>query len=102
MSNLQVHHTCTKVIQSEWVRGWEFGCDQCGYRAHYLIANGHDMGEFEILELGDPEARHCNTPLDEVYEFVHDHAEDHEEEIGLPAEIVEQIEAILGRFDFDY
>ena len=102
MSNLQVHHTHTKVIQSGSVRGWEFGCAQCGYRARYIITNGHDMGEFEILEIGDPEARHYNASLEEAYELDQQYPEISDEADWLPIEIVEQIEAILGRFDFDY
>lgn len=102
MSNLQVHHTDTKVIQGKLGRGWEFECHECGYRARYIFTNGHDMGSFEILEMGDLEARHCNSALENDDEFVYDHAENQEDEPWLPAEIVEQIEAILARFDFDY
>ncbi len=63
--SLSVHQTTATKLENEHSSGWEFTCSECSYRARYLHRHDFDEHTFEILNSGDPGARHTNTPIDE-------------------------------------
>jgi hypothetical protein len=105
MDNLQVHYTVTERIEGEKGSGWEFTCKECSYRARYIHFPDHGRQTLEIIDIGDPTARHTNS-AHQVYldqssqngEYEHNIFED--ESSWLTPEIREQIDAILAKFDW--
>jgi hypothetical protein len=57
----QVHHTITHRTQAEGQDGWEFVCPICGYRARYRSKGSFGTQQLEILQIGDPQARHTSN-----------------------------------------
>ena len=58
-NNSSVHHTITHQNQDSW----EFSCPICGYRARYNAHPRHHTQQLEILQVGDPQARHVSNHL---------------------------------------
>ena len=110
MEQLPIHHTETRRIPEEEGGGWVFTCQHCGYQALYRMEQG--MPKLEILDLGDPQARHSNNQspasnFDEWAACLMDFQEEalegdvapsaEDEQDWLTPELREQIEAILLR-----
>jgi hypothetical protein len=106
MDNLQVHYTITERIQGENGYGWEFTCKECSYRARYVHFPKHGKQTLEIIDIGDPTARHTNNAHKEILgegsqaqDAVPGFFED--EAAWLTPELRAQIEAVLGKFNWD-
>lgn len=59
IEHLPIHQTETRRIPDAEGGGWVFNCRNCGYQARYRMEQG--MPKLEILDLGDPQARHSNN-----------------------------------------
>jgi hypothetical protein len=102
MDNLQVHYTITERIERENGSGWEFTCQQCSYRARYIHFPEHGKQTLEIIDIGDPTARHTNNAH---REFIGEDLQGQDnlpgiledEDSWLTPELREQIDAILGK-----
>jgi len=111
MSTISVHQTHTQKIQDSSKEGWEFWCPQCNYQARYITKNGHDSRTLEIINDGDPGARHTSTSTEygDLWEEDYSKVESdnsgkvtkNEDEIWLPSHLERQIEDILNRLDKD-
>jgi hypothetical protein len=53
----QVHHTITNRTKNSWV----FVCPTCGYKARYNTESRQNEPQLEILQIGDPQARHASN-----------------------------------------
>ena len=106
MNNLQVHFTITEKIQGENISGWEFSCKECSYRARYIHFPDHGKQTLEIIDIGDPMARHTNNAnqdyLENDYQDQGTSTKIFEEEAAwLTPELRQQIEVILGKFSWE-
>lgn len=106
MDNLQVHYTITERIQGEGGSGWEFTCKECSYRARYIHFADHGKQTLEIIDIGDPTARHTNNAHKEFRSndtvdagLVPNIIED--ETSWLTPELRGQIESVLAKFVWD-
>jgi hypothetical protein len=107
-----VHNTEINRIQNGDEGGWEFVCHSCGYRARYTM-DRHGTQRLEILFVGDTSARHTSgqtqMPIDGLKNEVEtssplddaglDASEVGLNELWLPKNVQEQVEAILRKFD---
>lgn len=106
MDNLKVHYTITERIEREDGAGWEFTCRECSYRARYIHFPEHGKQTLEIIDIGDPTARHTNNAHKE---YLAGNSESQgsvpgifdDEASWLTPELRQQIEAILGKFQWD-
>jgi len=110
MSEIFIHHTHTKRIQDSAKEGWEFQCPYCSYRTRYITQNGNEPRRLEIIDEGDPDARHTSTFPEYTYDgswiqedsFYKETTTGYEDDgISLPAHLQKQIEEILKRADTD-
>lgn len=110
MSNQKIiiHQTNTNSITTTSLDGWEFSCHLCGYKARYLIESGDQ--KLELLNIGDPRARHTSSPIDGTYDFdnsIIDHGQgrsdfgNFEDRVWLPPELEQQLDEILRHLDGD-
>jgi hypothetical protein len=104
MDNLTVHFTITERIQGQDGSGWEFSCKECSYRARYIHFPEHGKQTLEIIDIGDPMARHTNgdhkdfpPQRNQSSSWVPNLIED--EETWLTPDLRAQIEAVLSKFD---
>jgi hypothetical protein len=107
-----VHNTEINRIQNGDEAGWEFICHSCGYRARYTI-DIYGTQKLEILYVGDSTARHTtgqseqtarSDGLDLHYDELLDDAgldmdDTYLDDIWLPEDLREQVEAIMKKFD---
>lgn len=105
MDDITVHYTITQRIISPGGSVWEFFCHDCGYQARYIDMAQHGEQKLEILDVGDPAARHTNNSheLGRVGELGSRGAQEREvadEESWLTPELRKQIEDILAGFDW--
>jgi hypothetical protein len=105
--NPHVHYTLTKRIDSHNGSGWEFSCEQCSYKVRYIQLPEHDRRTLEIIDIGDPSARHTNNVLKEfvardLQGGCDDQVQIVDEEVWLTYELREQIDIILGKFSWDW
>lgn len=61
IGNLSVHQTTTNRIWDAEGVCWEFVCLTCGYQARYVAQPTNGSQQFEILSVGDPQARHTGN-----------------------------------------
>jgi hypothetical protein len=106
MDNLQVHYTITERIEGEKGSGWEFTCNECSYRARYIHFPEHGRQTLEIIDIGDPNARHTNNAHQELIgneiraqDGVPSYFID--ESTWLTPELRQQIYAVLAKYDWD-
>jgi hypothetical protein len=83
-SYIPVHQTVTTRINDGESCGWEFKCHICGYHARYLIRGSDDEGALEVIEVGDPHARHTNNhgqPVQQEEEWLNQigYSQDHDD-----------------------
>jgi hypothetical protein len=105
MDNLKVHFTKTEKIEREDGAGWEFTCDECSYRARYIHFPEHGKQTLEIIDIGDPTARHTNSANQEnLAESLPNQASVptiiEDEASWLTPELREQIDLILAKFEW--
>ena len=102
-NSLSVHQTTTTKLETDHSSGWEFTCSECSYRARYLHRHDLDEHTFEILNSGDPKARHTNSPIDYPSPTNGCHFENNlEQEIDeswLTPEIRKKLEEIVSALD---
>jgi hypothetical protein len=102
-----VHYTRTKRVQAQNGSGWEFSCRQCSYRVRYIQLNEHDKRTLEIIDIGDPTARHTNNILkgfvaSDLQDRVEQPDQIVDEDTWLTKELRQQIDIILGKFTWDW
>ncbi len=99
-NKLPVHRTLTRSLSQSKAGGWEFFCPLCGYQAHYVANGRKDTYRLEIVQLGDPEARHTSGQNIAGAGF---HALDQEieEEEWLTPELRFKLEEILRNAGLD-
>jgi hypothetical protein len=98
-NNPHIHHTITQRTQAEGQDGWEFVCPICGYRARYRSQDNFGTQQFEILQVGDPQARHTSnhTPVRSVQPW---HTEmTNVDESWLTDDVRRQMEDLLDDVD---
>ena len=81
--------------------GWQFVCPQCGYQAHYDAR----AQKLEIVNLGDPAARHAGNQLPakpalsrELMVLEKSEEDEGLDFVPLPDHLEKQLEEILARF----
>jgi hypothetical protein len=81
--------------------GWEYTCAECSYHARYLLANGQNAPQLQVLDCGDHQARHIShDPLDSQSTTISTQATStHDDEAWLTPEIRAKIEKILAGLD---
>lgn len=100
-----VHHTEIYELHEQpggTVIGWEFVCPQCSYQARYVA----QTQRLEIINLGDPHARHTGNQLaakpapSREVRLMEISAEDEGMEyVPLPDHLEKQLMEILARVD---
>jgi hypothetical protein len=113
-NNFSTHLTATHRVSKRGISGWEFVCPECGYHARYWERTQPGLQNLEILNTGDPDARHtsssplvssCEWEIDPLMEGIEDFPEDPvvaaEEESWLTPELRMQLENIVKAFDED-
>lgn len=97
---LTTHETITRSIQSADVRGWEFVCPTCGYRARYTARAQRSGPQLEIVHFGDPQARHTsNHTLGAPVEDWPAYEADEETQDWIAPDLRQQIEELLKDVD---
>lgn len=100
---LFIHQTITSRINSDDREGWEFICEDCGYRACYTLDESSGTNNLQIIDFGNLNARHVSSEINgknlEATSLVPTPNEtDLDEEYWLTPELRQQIEAILKDF----
>ena len=62
-SDHAIHHTEIFQIMGAAGEGWEFCCNDCGFRARYYLSDCYQKVKLEIINLGDLYARHLSDSL---------------------------------------
>jgi hypothetical protein len=108
MSAIPVHQTRAQKIHDPSKEGWEFSCPHCSYRARSTSKNGRGPRTLEIIDGGDPGARHTGASTGAAWKVewgrggpdFGEIAASHEGEGGwLPPHLRLQIEELLNRVD---
>ena len=60
-NNPIIHHTHVNRISNSESDTWEFVCPTCGYQARYHTQNGQKSRQFQVLHIGEPQARHISS-----------------------------------------
>lgn len=55
-----IHQTHVNRISNPESDTWEFVCPTCGYQARYHTQNGQGPRQFQVLHIGDSQARHVS------------------------------------------
>lgn len=100
MDKLNIHYTLTHRITTPHSSGWEFSCQQCSYRIRYTRLPGKDKLALEIINIGDPSARHTNNTPDWFQDNPIANSTE-EEGSWLTAELRDQIRIILSKSGWD-
>ena len=58
VENMPMHQTETIPIDEQANNEWEFVCYECSFRAKYTRSLNHGKNRLEVLDIGDPQARH--------------------------------------------
>lgn len=66
MFDNQIHYTVTNRIPESEGGGWEFWCVECSYRVRYTRSHPQLGERLEILDIGDPRARHTSNQAEEA------------------------------------
>jgi hypothetical protein len=56
--DFHVHYTLATPISGGDRDGWDFSCESCSYHARYILGDDKTQYLLEILNVGDPFARH--------------------------------------------
>lgn len=98
-NNPTIHQTTTNRIQDAERGGWEFVCPTCGYHVRY-IQPVKQAQQLEILDLGDPQARHTSNhvPVRPIEDWPVS-AGDDVHEAWLTPELRQQMEDLLTDVD---
>jgi hypothetical protein len=64
MADNFAHILVMKETHAETGQVWEFSCPRCGYRGRFIKYAEPVNPELEILDRGDPEARHMSSQLE--------------------------------------
>ena len=114
--NFNIHYTVTTPISGGDRDGWDFSCESCSYHARYILGDDKTQYQFEIVDAGDPFARHvgpnvapssfdlCEDTLqpDEIYIRSEKSAMDEDlfdEEAWLTPDLRRKLSLILDRLD---
>jgi hypothetical protein len=97
-NDLAIHQTISNRIQGEDGDAWEFACPICAYRVRYIVRHNDGGQELEILDSGDPRARHIGyhvqaKPIERLVENEDD------DESWLTPELRRQMEELLEDVD---
>jgi hypothetical protein len=60
-NNFSIHHTISNRFETSNHTGWEFICPTCGYRTRYTLRAELGGQQLEVLDAGDPQARHTGS-----------------------------------------
>ena len=108
MSEISIHHTHTQEFQDAAKSGWEFSCPYCSYRTRYITRNGNGPRRLEIIDRGDPHARHTSAFPEDSFDIdwvqqepTHKETSTSNDDVQLPEHLQQQIEEILKRIDTD-
>ncbi len=94
-----IHQTTTNRIHNAERGGWEFACPTCSYRVRFIMHTRHEQ-RLEIIDLGDPEARHTSNhvPVRPMEDWPVSESDDLHE-AWLTPELRQQIEDLLTDVD---
>ena len=106
MDNFTIHYTKTEKLQGKNGSGWEFSCKECSYRVRYIYLSENTDRTLEIINIGDPTARHTNNSETEFrdQELPRPRIEANageDKSAWLTSDLLDQIQAILAKFDWD-
>ncbi len=68
-NNYPVHHTITNKIPDSQGGGWEFWCVECSYRVRYTQHDTAASQQLQVLDSGDPWARHTSNQFSQEDEL---------------------------------
>jgi hypothetical protein len=114
--DFNIHYTLTTPLSGGDRDGWDFSCESCGYHARYILGDDKTQYLLEILDTGDPFARHigpntadfsldpCGDTVrpDEVYFEPEQNEPDEDlfiEQSWLTPELRRKLSSILDRLD---
>lgn len=98
--NPSIHYTLTRLVPGTVAHGWEFVCPTCGYQIRYTPGANPGSYRFEILHLGDTQARHFSRSIQTEPSPVHATPElDADDEAWLTPELRQQMEDLLRDVD---
>ena len=58
---IPLHKTETVPIEAQAGKEWELVCNECSFRARFAQDLKQGANRLEILDLGDPQARHAGN-----------------------------------------
>ena len=58
-----IHHTGVTQITGAEGEGWEFHCNDCGFRMLYYLPECSQEAHLEVISLGDVFARHLSGDI---------------------------------------
>ncbi len=98
--NPDIHFTIAHRVIDAFGEGWEFECDQCGYRARYRADPFTQGQRLEIIDIGDPTIRHVDdqSQIDPIYDAIDNDRIDNQ--LSDPA-VPDAVDFNEGPIDFD-
>jgi hypothetical protein len=97
-----LHKTETIPTAAQAGNEWELVCNECSFRARYTQDLAHGENRLEILNPGDPQARHCGNHGGATInpgQAIGSHQRHHTEEAWLTPEIRQKLSEILQGLD---